>query len=102
MKQLPHVKAEQRKIKWLFEVFNASLRCLVHLLEQFLGQYVLFLRVWVKKGTTKKTKQTDFENGTGTSCAVGIKSQLCYYRGSSELLVLQMWCIETFKELVWN
>ena len=60
MKQLPHVKAEQRKIKWLFEVFNASLRCLVHLLEQFLGQYVLFLRVWVKKGTTqeKQNKRT--------------------------------------------
>ena len=60
MKQLPHAKAEQRKIKCLFEVFNASLRCLVHLLEQFLRQHVLFLRVWVKKDTTKKksNKQT--------------------------------------------
>lgn len=72
MKQLRRAKAEQRNIKWLFEVFSASLRCLVHLLAQLLRQHVLFLRVWVKKDTTKE-KNGFWKWNTGYVVFGGIK-----------------------------
>ena len=42
MKQLPRAEAEQRKIKWVFEVFRASLHYLVHFLAQLLRHDTLF------------------------------------------------------------
>lgn len=72
MKQLPREKAAQRKIKWLFEGFSASLHCLVHLLAQLLRQHILLSRVCVKKVATKE--KTGFENKTrDTLGSVGIK-----------------------------
>lgn len=65
MKQLPHAKAEQRKIKWLFEVF----KCKFALFSEFAGAVLKTTRFistdLSQNWKIPQNKKTDFENETG-------------------------------------